>query len=147
MLLRTGGLVSITKSMRRLIALLVFSALTFSVLALASASPAGQYNGTWTGMQSDGTIKILLAPAAAQGEWTAEVSFTLGDQEVKCKTVRIKVDGQNLDLAYEFNLSGLQATSTVAGKFEGPKLEGTYSTKSAEGAAVDQGTFKTSLIK
>lgn len=127
--------------MRSLIVLLLLSS-----LALALPGVAGQYSGTWTGMQSDGTIKIALAPATG-GEWTANVSFTLGDQEVKCKTVRIKVDGEKLDLAYEFNLSGLQATSTVAGKFDGAKLEGTYSTKSSEGAAVDQGTFKTALAK
>ncbi len=118
-----------------------------SLLAFAFASPAGKYSGTWVGLQSDGTIKIALAPAAAKGEWTADVSFTLGEQEVKCKTVSIKVDGDKLDLAYEFNLGGLQATSTVAGKFDGGKLEGTYTTKSAEGAAVDQGTFKTALEK
>jgi hypothetical protein len=123
--------------MRCLIVLLLLSS-----LALALPGVAGQYSGTWTGMQSDGTIKIALAPAAGAGEWTANVSFTLGDQEVKCKTVRVKVDGEKLDLAYEFNVSGLQATSTVAGKFDAGKLEGTYSTKSAEGAAVDQGTFK-----
>lgn len=134
--------------MRRLKALLLCSTMVFTtMLAFASTSPAGQYDGTWTGMQSEGTIKIILAPAADKGEWTADVSFTLAGQEVKCKTIRIKVDGQSLDLAYEFNISGLQATSTVAGKFDGSKLEGTYSTKSAEGAAVDQGTFKTSLTK
>jgi hypothetical protein len=121
--------------------------LLVSSLAFALPSPAGQYSGTWTGMNSDGTIKIALAPAATPGEWTAEVSFTLGDQEVKCKTVRVNIDGEKLDLAYEFNISGLQATSTVAGKFEGSKLEGTYSTKSSEGAAVDQGTFKTAATK
>jgi hypothetical protein len=134
--------------MRRLIVpSALFALMSLSLLALAFAIPAGKYSGTWVGQQSDGGIKITLAPAAAQGEWTADVSFTLGDQEVKCKTVRIKVDGDKLDLAYEFNVGGLQATSTVAGKFDGGKLEGTYSTKSAEGAAVDQGTFKTALEK
>jgi hypothetical protein len=127
--------------MRRLIALFLLTTLAFAL-----PSPAGQYSGTWTGMNSDGTIKIALA-SAQNGEWSADVSFTLGDQTVKCKTVRVKVDGEKLDLAYEFNISGLQATSTVAGKFEGSKLEGTYSTKSAEGAAVDQGTFKTAIAK
>lgn len=116
------------------------------VLAIAMNSPTGKYTGTWTGMQSDGAINIALGQSA-QGEWTADVSFTIGGQEVKCKTVRIKVDGDKLDLAYEFNVGGLQATSTVAGKFEGEKLEGKYSTKSAEGADVDQGTFKTTLAK
>lgn len=118
----------------------------FSLMAFAFASPAGKYSGTWVGQQSDGNIKIALAQAA-KGDWTADVSFTLGDQDVKCKTVSIKVDGDKLNLAYEFNVGGLQATSTVVGKFDGPKLEGTYSTKSAEGAAVDQGTFKTTLDK
>jgi hypothetical protein len=123
---------------------LVFALL--SCAAFAVASPAGKYSGTWTGMQSDGTIKIALAQEA-KGDWTADVSFTLGDQEVKCKTVSIKLDGDKLNLAYEFNVSGLQATSTVVGKFDGDKLDGTYTTKSAEGAAVDQGTFKTTLNK
>jgi hypothetical protein len=128
--------------MRSVIALLLLSS-----LALALPGPGGQYSGTWTGMNSDGTIKIVLGPAQDRGEWTADVSFTLGDQEVKCKTVRVKLDGAKLDLAYEFNISGLQATSTVVGQFDGAKLEGTYSTKSSEGAAVDQGTFKTALTK
>jgi hypothetical protein len=130
--------------MRRLNILL--GSLLIPALAIAMAGPAGKYTGTWAGVQSDGGINIALAQSA-QGEWTADVSFTLGGQEVKCKTVRIKVDGDKLDLAYEFNLGGLQATSTVAGKFEGEKLEGKYSTKSAEGADVDQGTFKTALSK
>ncbi|HLW51850.1 MAG TPA: hypothetical protein VKW06_03315 [Candidatus Angelobacter sp.] len=121
--------------------------LLLSSLAFALPSPAGQYAGTWAGMNSDGTIKIALASGQSPGEWTADVSFTLGDQEVKCKTVRVKVDGEKLDLAYEFNIGGLQATSTVTGKFDGTKLEGTYTTKSSEGAAVDQGTFKTTLAK
>lgn len=125
---------------------ILLSCFLTSLVAIGMSSPAGKYTGTWAGMQSDGGINIALAQSA-QGEWTADVSFTISGQEVKCKTVRIKVDGDKLDLAYEFNLGGLQATSTVAGKFEGEKLEGKYSTKSAEGADVDQGTFKTALTK
>ncbi len=132
--------------MRRLILCFCFCFL-LCLAAVAFANPAGTYSGTWVGMQSDGTIKIALAQAAAKGELTADVSFTLGGQEVKCKTVSIKVEGDKLDLSYEFNIGGLQATSTVAGNFDGAKLEGTYSTKSAEDAAVDQGTFKTTLEK
>jgi hypothetical protein len=128
--------------MRRLVLFLLFSSLAFGFV-----SHAGKYTGTWTGVTSDGTIKIALAPAAAQGEWTAEVSFTLGEQEVKCKTVSVKVEGEKLNLVYDFNVSGLQATSTVTGQFDGTNLEGQYSTKSAEGASVDQGTFKTALEK
>lgn len=131
--------------MRRPIFLFLFSCLALAAFAFAIS--AGKYSGTWAGLQNDGTIKIALAPASTKGEWAADVSFTLGEQEVKCKTVSIKVDGDKLDLAYEFNIGGLQATSTVVGKFDGAKLEGTYTTKSAEGAPVDQGTFKTTLEK
>jgi hypothetical protein len=131
---------------RILIPFIVCAFSLLSVAVFAFAIPAGKYSGTWTGTQSDGTIKIALAQAA-KGDWTADVSFTLGEQDVKCKTVSIKVEGDRLDLAYEFNVGGLQATSTVVGKFDSGKLEGTYTTKSAEGAAVDQGTFKTTLDK
>jgi hypothetical protein len=130
--------------MRRLNFLLI--CLLVPVVAVALASPAGKYTGTWVGLQSDGGINIELAQSA-KGEWTADVSFTLGGQETKCKTIRIKVDGDKLDLAYEFNLGGLQATSTVDGKFDGDKLEGKYTTRSSEGVDVDQGTFKTTLAK
>jgi hypothetical protein len=119
----------------------------FSSLAFAFANPAGKYSGTWTGSNNDGTIKIALTQAAAKGEWNADVSFTVGDQEVKCKTISVKVADDKLDLVYEFNVSGLQATSTVSGKFDGGKLEGQYTTKSSEGASVDQGTFKATLEK
>jgi hypothetical protein len=128
--------------MRRLIALLLFSSLAF---AYTFAGLAGKYTGTWSGAQSSGTIKIALAQA--KGEWNADVSFTLGDQEVKCKTVSVKVDGEKVVLVYEFSVSGLEAESTLTGQLKGASLEGTYSTKGEDGSHVDDGTWKAAVDK
>src|SRR5205814_4779345 len=79
---------------------------------------------------------------AEKGAWSAEVSFTLGDQEVKCTIVSVKVDGEKLVVVYDFSVSGLQAESTITGQLKGSTLEGTYSTKGADGSHVDDGTWK-----
>jgi hypothetical protein len=128
--------------MRKLILLLLFTS-----LALAAAGPAGKYSGTWAGATSDGGIKIeLLKPSS--GNWDANVSFTMGGQEVKCKTASVKVDGSKLELVYDFNLGAdIQLRSTVTGTIDGEKMEGAYTTRSGDGNTVDQGTWKVSLEK
>jgi hypothetical protein len=139
-------LASIT-AMRRLIALLLLSCLlVLSSVAFAYAGLAGKYTGTWTGAQSEGTIKVALSQAE-KGAWSADVSFTLGDQEVKCTTVSVKVDGEKLVVVYDFSVSGLEAESTITGQLKGSALEGTYSTKGADGSHVDDGTWKASPAK
>jgi len=128
--------------MRRLILLLLLSSVAF---AFTFASLAGKYMGTWSGAQSSGGIKIALAQA--KGEWNADVSFTLGDQDVKCKTISVKVDGEKVVLVYGFSVSGLEAESTLTGQLKGASLEGTYSTKGEDGSHVDDGTWKAALEK
>jgi hypothetical protein len=129
--------------MRKLIVLLLFS----SILAFAASGPAGKYSGTWAGATSDGGIKIeLIKPSSA--DWDANVSFTMGGQEVKCKTASVKVDGSKLELVYDFNLGAdIQLRSTVTGTINGEKMEGAYTTKSGDGNTVDQGTWKVALEK
>ncbi len=127
--------------MRRLIPLLLFSS-----LALAAADPAGKYTGTWSGTSADGTIKIALAHTE-KGEWKADVSFTLGSEEVECKTVSVKVDGAKVELVYDFTLSGAQLRSTVNGQLDGAKLEGKYTTTAPDGSGIDEGTWKASREK
>ena len=128
--------------MRKLILLLLFSS-----LALAATGPAGKYSGTWTGATSDGGIKIELTKPAS-GDWDANVSFTMGGQEVKCKTASVKVDGSKLELVYDFNLGAdIQLRSTVTGTINGEKMEGAYTTRSGDGNTVDQGTWKVALEK
>ena len=131
--------------MRRLI--LVSSLLLLSSLAFAFAGPAGKYVGTWTGAGGQGDFRIALAPGAAQGEWTADVSFTLNGQEVKCKTAYIKIDGTKLEVAYDFNLGEFKARSTIVGQINGADLSGDYTTKGEDGSSVDAGTWKASLVK
>jgi hypothetical protein len=129
---------------RHIIFLLLLSLLSSTVFAYAGL--AGKYTGTWTGSQAEGTIKVALSQAE-KGTWNADVSFTLGDQEVKCTTVSVKVDGEKLVVVYDFSVSGLQAESTITGELKGAILEGTYSTKGADGSHVDDGTWKASLAK
>jgi hypothetical protein len=129
---------------RKISFLLLFSLLSSIVFAYAGL--AGKYTGTWTGSQSGGTIKVALSQAE-KGAWNADVSFTLGDQEVKCTTVSVKVDGEKLVVVYDFSVSGLEAESTITGQLKGTTLEGTYSTKGADGSHVDDGTWKASLAK
>jgi hypothetical protein len=121
--------------------------LLVSSLTLAAAGPAGKYAGTWAGATSDGGIKIeLIKPSGA--DWDANVSFTMGGQEVKCKTASVKVDGSKVELVYDFNLGAdIQLRSTVTGTINGEKMEGAYTTKSGDGNTVDQGTWKVALEK
>ena len=131
--------------MRRLI--LVSSFLLLSSLGFAFAGPAGKYVGTWTGAGGQGDFRIALAPGGAQGEWTADVSFTLNGQEVRCKTAYIKIDGTKLEVAYDFNLGDFKARSTIVGQINGADLSGDYTTKGEDGSSVDAGTWKASLVK
>src|SRR5262249_56189864 len=126
----------------RVVGLIVLSSRVFAL-----AGPAGKYSGTWAGAGGRGDFKIALAPAATEGEWTAEVSFTLSGQEVKCKTAYVKVDGNKLEVAYDFDLSGLKARSTIVGKIDGANLAGDYTTKGEDGSSVDAGTWKATLQK
>jgi hypothetical protein len=133
--------------MRRLTLISSLFLLLLSSPAFAFASPAGKYAGTWSGAGGQGDFKIALAPGSAQGEWTAEVSFTLSGQEVKCKTAYIKIDGTKLEVAYDFSLGDLKARSTIVGQINGSDLSGDYTTKGDDGSSVDAGTWKASLVK
>ncbi len=130
--------------MRRLILWLCI--LSFSS-CLLFAELAGKYTGTWTGGAAEGGIKIALAPAAKAGEWSADVSFTIQDQEIQCKTVSVKVEGAKLEIVYDFNLGSTQARSTLTGQVNGAKLEGKYVTRAPDGSGIDEGTWQASSAK
>src|SRR5262249_39816018 len=136
--------VLVLRSMRRLT---LISSFLLLLSSLAIASPAGKYVGTWTGAGGQGDFRISLAPGAVQGEWTADVSFTLNGQEVKCKTAYIKIDGAKLEVAYDFNLGDFKARSTIVGQINASDLSGDYTTKGEDGSSVDAGTWKASLVK
>ena len=82
---------------------------------------------------------------AENGQWKADVVFTMGSDEVKTKVKSVKVDGSKIDIIYDFDLQGTALESTISGQLTGKVLEGTYKTKTvAEGSPVDEGTWKAS---
>jgi len=111
----------------------------FSVVLLAS--PAGTYVGKWIGLNAEGDFKIVLLQAE-KGEWKAEVSFTYGDADIKCKMVSVKVEEDKVELVYDFEIANLHARSTVTGEIKGDQMSGKYHTQAADGSDVDQGTWK-----
>ena len=111
----------------------------FSVVLLAS--PAGTYVGKWIGLNAEGDFKIVLLQAE-KGEWKAEVSFTYGDADIKCKMVSVKVEEDKVELVYDFEIANLHARSTVTGEIKGNQMSGKYHTQAADGSDVDQGTWK-----
>ena len=130
--------------MRKLTTLLLLSSLFVSSLAFAYAGLAGKYTGTWTGAQSSGAIKVALTQGE-KGAWSADVSFTLGDQDVKCKVSALSVEGAKIHVVYTFDLLGQNLESTIDGERSGAKLSGQYRTRTvADSAPVDQGTWDAS---
>jgi hypothetical protein len=130
--------------MRRSI-LLPFLLLSLSTAALA-ASPAGTYTGKWFGASAEGAFNLALSQGK-KGEWTAEVSFTYGDSDIKCKMVSVKVEETKIELVYDFQIAGMQARSTVTGEINGGSMSGKYHTKAPDGTDVDEGTWKVALTK
>jgi hypothetical protein len=127
--------------MRRSILFPFLFLLVSSVLALAS--PAGTYVGKWIGMTAEGDFKIALSQTE-KGEWKAEVSFTYGDSDIKCKMVSVKVEDGKVELVYDFEIASLHARSTVTGEIKGTGMSGKYHTEGADGSEVDQGTWRVS---
>lgn len=120
--------------MRKLIGLLLLS-----VMFLAGADLAGDYKGTWSGAAS-GDFHIVLNHAG--DDWKAEVSFSMGGEEVHTKIVSVKVDGNKLKLVYQYDLQGTQLQSAITGELKDKKFEGSYkATTVADGSDVDEGTW------
>jgi hypothetical protein len=63
-------------------------------------------------------------------------------EEVPGKITSLKVDGAKVEVVYDFDLQGAKLQSAIQGTLTGKTLGGTYKT-SADGAAVDEGTWKT----
>ncbi len=126
--------------MRSLVVVATVLALTLSA---AAADLAGTYKGTWSGGQASGEITLTFRSADGGGTPTANVSFAMGGEEVKCTVTSVKVDGSKVEVVYQFDLGDTKLQSTASGELKGNTLEGTYKTKSlADGSAVDEGTWK-----
>lgn len=122
--------------MRKLI--LVF---VIAIAYLCAQMTAGTYIGTWSGAAS-GDFRLVLS----QGDgnvWKADVVFTLGTDEVKTKVTSVKVDGNKINVVYQYDLQGTTLQSNVTGELNGKTIAGTYkATSVADGSEVDEGTWK-----
>jgi hypothetical protein len=101
---------------------------------------AGTYKGQWTGTSASGEIHFTFT-AAANGELTPEVGFTLGGEDVKCKVLSFKADSGKLTMVYEFDAQGNVLKSAIEGTVKGKTIEGTYKTTAGD-QAIDAGSWK-----
>ena len=103
--------------------------------AAAAAAPKGEYKGSWKGRDdSSGDLKIKFA-TGADAKLTAEAVFTFEGTAVPTRTKTLKVEGNRVELAFAWDVQGVSATSKLTGEIKGDRLEGTYESSTAEGAA------------
>lgn len=105
-----------------------------------AADLAGRYAGEWNGSAAAGDMKLTLTKS--DKDWKCEVSFTLGGQEVPTTMKRVKIDGDKVEIEYDFDLQGNKLTSTLTGQLEGQTLSGKYHTVDSEKTSVDDGGWK-----
>jgi len=119
--------------------------LAATLISAADPITAGRYEGKWQGESGAGGDFQLILTSAGAGQWNAEVSFKMGDQDVKCNVSALTVEGAKLHVVYTFDLLGAKLESTIDGERTGAKDSGKYRTRSvADNAAVDQGTWDAS---
>ena len=103
--------------------------------AAAAAAPKGEYKGSWKGRDdSSGDLKIKFA-TGADAKLTAEAVFTFEGTPVPTRTKTLKIEGSRVELAFSWDVQGVSATSKLTGEIKGDRLEGTYESTTAEGAA------------
>src|SRR5438045_2911767 len=98
--------------MRPLLGILLTAATCFA----GDPITPGKYTGKWQGESgASGDFQLTLASAVA-GQWKAEVSFKMGDQDVKCKVSALSVEGAKIHVVYTFDLLGQNLESTIDGE-------------------------------
>jgi hypothetical protein len=112
-------------------------------IAFEDKLAAGTYKGTYTGGAGGGNFHLTLK-ADGNGGLTADVGFTIDGAEVPGKITTLKIDGAKIQMAYDFDLQGAKLQSAIEGTLSGTTLGGTYKT-TAEGALVDEGSWKTTV--
>jgi hypothetical protein len=127
----------------------VFLACVSAVALLLAADVAGRFRGDWSsnGSGASGAIELTIKPGA-DAERTSQATFTLSGSEVKTRIRTIQFAGDEIEMSYEFGTESTQLVSKLKGKLVGEKLTGTYQTTVAgQDEKVDEGTFKTTLVK
>lgn len=117
-----------------------FAILLLLSLTLSAADLEGRYTGDWTGGAAAGDLRLTLSRSGE--DWKCEAVFTLGGQEVTTIMKRVKIDGDKVEVEYEFDLEGNKLKSTLTGQLDGQTLAGKYHTVDSQGGAVDEGSWK-----
>jgi len=87
--------------MRLFLAVLFAAAIVFA----ADAITPGKYTGKWQGASASGDFQMILS-STGSGQWKAEVSFKLADQDVPCEVTALAVNGAAIHVVYTFDLLG-----------------------------------------
>ncbi len=107
----------------------------------------GIFKGTWKGATGDGEVTMTLKPDS-QGGLAAEVDLIIAGEAVICKVNSVKVDGEHLEMSYDFEVQGAKLRSESKGTLKGATIDGTYKTLAPDaGAEVDQGTWTVTARK
>ena len=112
---------------------------TESPPAAAKSSVVGQYKGEWKGpADAGGELRIKLKQEGTT--WAAEALFTFERADVPTKMKSVEIEGTKVVLVFDWEIQGTPGQSRISGELNGDTLQGTFETKSPEGAS--KGTWK-----
>lgn len=114
-----------------------------TVLVCAQAGDAA-WTGAWAGGWDDGGGNnggMSLKIAKVDGKWTGTAAFDIGGTDVPSKMKSIKIDGDAIEFAYDWDFQGTSVTSTLTGKRKDRVMEGTYKSTAGD-QQVSAGTWK-----
>lgn len=110
----------------------------------APPTAAGEFIGEWRGQdQSTGALRLKLT-AGKDGGWAGSVVFTYGTVDIPTTVKSVRVDGSRLEAVFAWEIEGTAASTKLIGELKGDRLEGTYDSTTAEGAAA--GTWKANRV-
>jgi hypothetical protein len=114
----------------------------------AAAAPqklTGEFKGTWKGRDdSNGDLKLKFA-TGADAKLAVEATFTFEGTAIPTRTKSLTLVDNRIELAFSWEVQGVSATSKLTGEIKGDKLEGTYESSTAEGAAT--GSWSVSKVQ
>src|SRR5579864_1954473 len=126
--------------------LTVFLLVLLTAAIAADRDLAGKHAGEWKGASGGGAIRFTLE-TGADGVWKCDLSFALGDADVKTTMREVKVKDSKVELTYDFDVQGITARSHVTGEWNGTSFSGTYQTTLPDGSTLDSGTWNASPVK
>lgn len=124
----------------------VSTLLLASSILHAADDAAGTFVGDYTNKAGkSGRYELTLTPGR-DGNWTGEVLAVLDGRETRSPMTSLKVQGDTIEAAYDFEVKGHKASSRITGRRLGDALSGSFDTL-YKGKVVDTGTWKTTRKK